>query len=687
MIALPIAHYVSSTVLLVPYRWKNSLKEKFMQYYGYAGKILWVNLSTGKIEKEPLDIELATKFVGSCGVHHVLAYDLFKPGLDPFSPEAPILIGAGPLVGTLTPGAGQIEGTIKFPLPASSDNRYYIASGSSGSNNFGYMLKAAGFDHLIILGRAEKPVYLKIIDDNVETCDASNLWGKKDTFETTDELTGKFGRCGVITIGAAGENLNRFSFAWVDGKCTMGRNGFGAVMGSKNLKAIVVKGSKGIKIHDPKRFMKTVREIKASTKDNPFYKDHQQAGMHAGQKAWRESLNMGIWPKAKADVAFSMEQAKEMMSHNYGCSSCFLGCKSEFDIKEGRFAGEVTHKGAFLVFTWASQILDTDDIGIAAKLRDTANRAGLCDVAFRGLASVLTNLFEKGLISEANTDGFRVTRDYDSFAQLMDMVIHRKGTGDAFAEGWFAIGEKVGVDFSQYLSMVKGSTTIYDPRTAKLDPRIFSMAVNPRAAHHPECHWITSYPRMPIKAIRKEAANLGISKATLKRIFTRDDYNLGRLTAHVQDRGMVFDSIGTCVMYQMFRFPVNMVTLAELYSAATGIETTPAELKRAGERAFNLLKVLNAREGFSRQDDQFPALWFQPKPTADGEDWLMDYYHRRIIDREASEQILDDYYDERGWGIEKGIPTKEKLVSLGLGRYYDQRYQEMEKKIPIKAKV
>ena len=235
--------------------------------------------------------------------------------------------------------------------------------------------------------------------------------------------------------------------------------------------------------------------------------------------------------------------------------------------------------------------------------------------------------------------------------------------------------------------MVKGSTTIYDPRTAKLDPRIFSMAINPRGAHHPECHWITSYPKLPAEMIRKEAKNLGIPEDAIRRIFTKDDYNLGRLTAHVQDRGMVFDSIGTCVMYQMFRFPVNMVSIAELYSAATGIETTPSELKEAGERAFNLLKVLNVREGFSRRDDEFPELWFRPKPTADGEDLLMDYYHRRVIDRAASGKILDDYYAERGWDIKRGIPTREKLAELGLDEYYDSRYQEAEGEIASEARV
>lgn len=640
-----------------------------MEYYGYAGNILYVNLTTGDIEKKPLDLELATKFIGSCGLNYRLAYDLIQPDTDPLSPESPILIGAGPLVGTLAPGSGQIQGTIKFPLPASEDNRYYIGSGSAGSQQFGVMLRCAGYDHLVILGRAKTPVYLRILDDEVEICDASHLWGKKDIYESIDELTSEYGRCGVMTIGAAGENLITFAFASVDGISTIGRNGFGAVMGSKNLKAIVVRGTRGIRIADPKRFMRTVNNIYERARGNPYFKLHHEVGMHAGWDFWKDILNPGQWPKAKAEEVFSIDRCRELITHNDACTACILGCKSSFDIKEGKFAGQLTHRGVLLNLTWACQVLDTTDLGIPAKLQEMCNRSGMCAVAFRALAFTLASLFEKGVITEEDTDGLRVSRTYSSFADLADKIIHREGFGNTFAEGWFAASRKVGIDLTKMLSIVKGAGCIYDARNAKMDPRIFAMVVNPRGAHHPQCHWTTSIPQQPLDVIRAEAENLGISKETVTRIFDGEGFNLGRLTCHVQDRGMAIDCLGLCVLYPLFGFPINMVTLAELFSAATGIEVTPTELKQAGERAFNMLKVLNVRQGFSRKDDAFPEVWFQPKETADGIEVLMDYYKGKTITRSDAEKILDDYYDERGWDIDKGIPTQEKLIDLGLAEF------------------
>lgn len=232
-----------------------------MEYFGYAGTIAYVDLTTGQVRKENLDLDCAKKFLGGAGLNLRLAYDLIKPGADPLSPDNPILIGAGPLVGTLAPGSGRFSGTTKFALPASQDNRFYVASANGGGRRLGLMLKCAGYDHLVITGRASRPVYLKIIDDDIEICDANDLWGKKDTYQTTDELVARYGRCGVIAIGKAGEKLVKFALAIVDKRSTLGRNGFGAVMGSKNLKAICVRGTKGVKIKDPKRFMKEVDRL------------------------------------------------------------------------------------------------------------------------------------------------------------------------------------------------------------------------------------------------------------------------------------------------------------------------------------------------------------------------------------------------------------------------------------------
>jgi len=208
-----------------------------MEYCGYAGNILHVDLTNNKIQKEPLDRDLIEKYMGGWGINFMLAYDLLKPNTDPFSPDNPIILGAGPLVGSSVPGSPKICATTKFSLPATPDGRNYITSAVSGSRRFGKMMKMAGFDHVVITGKAKRPVYIHISDENIEICDAEYLWGNTDIYATTDSLIQKHGKCGVIAIGRAGENLCRFSMAITDKKSTLGRSGFGAVMGSKKLKA------------------------------------------------------------------------------------------------------------------------------------------------------------------------------------------------------------------------------------------------------------------------------------------------------------------------------------------------------------------------------------------------------------------------------------------------------------------
>ena len=215
-----------------------------MEVYGYAGKVLYVDLSTGKIEKEPLDLDQASRFIGGAGLTYVLLERLLKQGTDPMSPDNPIVVGAGPLVGTPVPGAGKLGGTTKFALPADEESsRYVVASGISGSQRFGVMLKRAGYDHLVITGKADTPALIRILDDDVHIEEAGHLWGKKDAYETVDTLRQDQADCGVLCIGEAGENQVRFALALTDKGSTMGRNGFGAVMGSKNLKAVCVRGT------------------------------------------------------------------------------------------------------------------------------------------------------------------------------------------------------------------------------------------------------------------------------------------------------------------------------------------------------------------------------------------------------------------------------------------------------------
>ena len=198
-----------------------------MQYYGYAGKLLYVDLTSSQSRTEPLDMEMAKKFIGGSGVGGRLLYDTLKPGTDPLSPDNPIIISAGPLVGTPAPASSKIQMLTKSTTPANKEqSRYFVIPWSSGgSRRFGTMMKRAGYDQIVITGQARTPVYLKINDDEVEVCNADDLWGKRDIYETSDELTNRHKGSGVIAIGRAGENIVPFALSWIDKKAHLGRNG------------------------------------------------------------------------------------------------------------------------------------------------------------------------------------------------------------------------------------------------------------------------------------------------------------------------------------------------------------------------------------------------------------------------------------------------------------------------------
>jgi len=647
-----------------------------MEYYGYAGSILYVDLANGETRKEPLDLELAKKFVGGWGINFKLAYDLMKPGTDPFSPDNPIIIGVGPLVGTVAPGAAKVGATTKFALPATEDGRYYITTASSGSRRFGLMLKNAGYDHVVITGRARAPVYIKIIDDEVEICDAGELWGKKDIYETTDELMDRYEGCGVIAIGRAGENLVRFAMALTDKKSTLGRSGLGAVMGSKNLKAIVTQGTKGIKISDQPRFMRMVDSIY----------EHFVAylmSMHdpEGQAGWRDiivpNLDPGIWSKYDWDARYGVKKVSEVRKEVKPCTSCWLPCGggNVLEIKDGEFRGATSETGFYLVVAIVGQKLDLIEQREAIKLVEMMNRAGVCGCTSSSLIDWVTRRYKQNVITEKDTGGVVLGRDLNTYMELLDKIIDRQGFGNTLAEGWFETSRWVGrdarSDYVEGFGIAKGTDCIYPARAAKLDPMRFSMGItNPRGGHSEMGHSSTMFPLIPLISIRRDAEGWGTSKDAIDRIFAPVPYygvfNTARLTRHIEDLSSIVSCLGACTSWAALGGLINATNMAELYSAATGIQIDPHELKRRGERVFNLYKVLNVREGFTRKDDQFPEVWLQPMPSPDGLQYLTDYYRMHHVTRDDLQRLLDDYYDERGWSIALGIPSREKLVELGL---------------------
>jgi aldehyde:ferredoxin oxidoreductase len=646
-----------------------------MEYFAYAGNILKINLSNGEIHKEPLDLNVAQKLLGGWGLNYKFFYDAFRPGTDPFSPDNPIVIGAGPLIGTFVPGACKIMGTTKFAIPASDDGRHYITSASSGSRRFGLMLKNAGYDHLIITGQSQKPVYLKIMDDNIELCDAKDLWGKTDVYQTTQELIKKYKNSGIVAIGPAGENLVRFAMAFIDERNHFGRGGFGAVMGSKRLKAIVAMGTKGIKIADQQRFTEVIDVLRKRTMDLPILKAYRDMGVHA---LWRsvflQNMNPGMWPKSEWDRLYGQKKWNEVKRDVKACSTCLMGCKVGYEVKDGKFAGLKTGTTHYLIAAVIGQKLDIRDHRYSLKLLDIMNRTGMCALTTSSIIDWVTRLSENGDITTKETNGLALKRDFKTYLELVNLISKSKGFGRILAEGWFETSKHLGCDARSYyitgFGIAKGTDCIYPGRSAKLDPMRFTMGItNPRGGYSAQGISATSAPLQPVKRVEANARELGTSQEALKRIFKPTAefgaFNCARLTKHIEDFYSIACSLGLCTTYAA-RGLINIRDCAELYSSTTGLQASPEEIKSCGERSYNFYKYLNVIEGFTRKDDAFPEIWMKPMVTPDGVEVLTDYYRIKDLSKEDMNSLLDEYYDERGWDIKTGRPTALGLKELGL---------------------
>ena len=624
-----------------------------MAYYGYAGNILYVNLTTGQCSTEPLDMALAKKFIGSCGIGERLLYNILKPGTNPLSPDNPIIISTGPLVGTPAPGSAKIQMLTKSATPSDSQqSRYHIGRASGGSRRFGTMMKSAGYDLIVITGRAKAPVYPKIMDDDVELCNADDLWGKRDIYETSEELINRHKGSGIIAIGRAGENLVPFALSWVDKKFHIGKHGGAAVMGSKNLKAIVVHGTKRVKIWDPKR-LKTLAD-----------------------SATKEIMNTRRFQTRRANprtYSYPPEIFGNTLTGWSGCSGCVWACKASHEIKDGEFAGSTLESGFGLVLMYGRR-LELKDYRHTMKLADVCNRLGICFITAVGMIKFITRLYERGIITQNDTDGLELkVGELATYMKLVEKIVNRDGIGETLARGWFAITERFGVDPNTDADgdvIEKGCSVTIDARNSSLNPATFSEIVNTRAAM--ELHPLTFVRNLPMDTLKKWCRGLAMSQEEVDRIIGTDDFNTGRLMKHTEDGEGVYFALGVCVMWVIPEQIYSLGTLADFYSTTTGIEITAEELKRRGEGIWNMGKLLNAREGFTRADDTLPGLWVkaidEPIKTPTGEIRLKDYFGRPIT-YAGFEKMLDDYYDEHGWDINKGVPTKNKLVELGLEEF------------------
>lgn len=635
-----------------------------MKYYGYQGKILRVDLSSRRIWEEDINLDMTHEYLGDQGLSARLAWDYLKPGVDAFSPENPIIIGAGPLAGTSVPAAGRFQAVCKLP----ETGAVCYAGGSMG---FGGKIKNAGFDVVIIMGKADRPCYLKIHSDGSEICDATDLWGK-DLYEATNMLWKRHGRMtGVITIGLAGENLVKISFALVDKSSSLGARGLAAVMGSKNLKAITADGNRGVRVADPPRFRKLVDEILDDMRSWPSRERFIDLGhMEFDFDSLVRIVSIIDCHSQVPDLAFLKtilgpevykQRAKK---YRVACPSCVIGCRDIMEIKGGPLKGERLHAQSFL-HSHAARC-GVQSIDELLELNLNMQLAGIDRTSFVCLADHLVYMAKRDIILKEDIEGLEM--NVPSLVKMIWKVAHRQGIGDAIADGLDGLKRRFGPDIEKHGVYSKAISQYADPRTGKLGTNQFVQIIDKSGAHGKG--GMVNPGKFEAGAGLEKFINFGkyvaIPEYAMSKIIGPPyTVNMARMSKYTQILYTVFSSLGLCIRFHIASNFYPFSRIAELYSAATGYEMEENQLRIAAERTVNLMKLLNVREGFSRKDDQFPARWLEPIKAGDEELKLRDYFGN-YLDAEDLQSLLDDYYDEMGWDVTTGTPTLDKIKELGL---------------------
>jgi aldehyde:ferredoxin oxidoreductase len=637
-----------------------------MSYYGYAGCILHINLTERAIYKKPLDMDLATKFIGGQGISSQLAYDLIKPEVDPLSPENVLVYGTSPLTGTNMPGFSRAGIVSKSPLTG-------LFAESHTGNSIGPMLKYAGYDHLVITGRASRPVYIVIDDNQVQLRDASSIWGL-NVFETSTAIRNELGTDFWIScIGPAGERLVRFACIVENNHGMLGRTGLGAVAGSKNLKAVAVRGTKGISVAKRASFRKLSERIRREISKSPLI-DLWRNGGQVIDAYMKPFYQRGIYTKhnfAEGDpeigtkIFTSQEFTRRIWKNYYACFGCPCGCKAiigsdneKHPVPNFKMSNPWGTPMLFLecgIETW-------DDAVNAAYL---TNKYGLDAFETIRIISLAIELFHRGIIIKEETGGFQLDWNNSTVLYLLEKMAYKDGIGSVLAEGVINISRMMGENIEEYAIHIKGLSPTMDLRSCKTpddrQPYLFlenfGQLVDPRGAHHGRSWSITYVPR-DISSIRRYANAIGVPKRVIDSIIVGSQWNMPRLLKWVNDFDTLAFSLGLCMRPQMMaNYDLN--TLTKLYSITTGIELNPEILLQAGERIWNIQRLFNVREGASRKDDRAP-IRMTAKPLIVGNKINPPLNESYIA------QLMDEYYGESGWDVVTGIPTKDRLTELGL---------------------
>ncbi|MEM1563403.1 MAG: aldehyde ferredoxin oxidoreductase family protein [Candidatus Bathyarchaeia archaeon] len=594
--------------------------------YGWNGKFLRVNLTKQKAVVKEYDATFARNFLGGRGFAAKILWDELKSGLDPFSPENRLIFAAGPLTGFALPSSGKMVVATKSPL-----------TGGYGDGNIGthaaVQMRKAGYDAIIIEGRAETPTVLLVEDSITEFLEAKELWGL-NAFETEDRLRSIYGAtAGILVIGQGGENLVRFANIVSQKGRGGGRPGMGAVMGSKNLKAVVIVGSGELQAAYPKDLKELGAEAYREVLTKPNYAFWKRQGTMMTIEWSQENsvlptynFSEGVFENAEAIGGFSMEKIK---SSQRGCPNCNMTCGNA--VKDAdRKESELDYENVAML----GSNIGVGDLKKVAALNRMADEFGLDTISLGNVIGFAMEASEKGLISEKIPWG-----NYKAAKALIEDIAYKRDVGATLAEGVRFAAEKIGGNANRWAMHVKGlEISAYDCHAAPA--MALSYATSPIGAHHKDA-WVISWE---VRVGRERYSEEKVDKVIeLQRV-----------------RGGFFECATVCRL-PWVELGFELEWYPKFLHAVTGLEISWDELNIIADRVYALIRAFWVREygkNWSREMDFPPARWFE-EPLTKGN------LKGSKLDKAKYEVMLNMYCRKRGWD-ERGIPTKTTLERLGL---------------------
>lgn len=616
------------------------------------GKLLRVNLTSGRHSVEKLSEDDLRTFLGGRGLAINILYREIKARINPLSVDNKLIFSVGPINAVGIPGDTRFVVAGKSPLTG-------VWGEGNCSGWFADGLKKSGYDALIVEGASESPVYIWINDDNVEIKNANHLWGKW-TAESESLIKEELGLkdAAVVAEGPAAENLVKISAVTHTAHRAAGRTGLGAVMGSKKLKAIATKGTKKIEVHDPKKIVELRKKIVAETFTNStttLLRNYGQAGFVP------DLQNDGILPTNNfrsgvfkgAQKISGQTMAETIRIKTEACPRCPVACKMIVEVKGGPFAPVLPEYGGPEYESVASlgSLLGVDRLDAVSRMNMLCNAYSLDTISTGVCIAFAMECYENGIFTNEDTDGLELTfGNADAAVKMVEKIGLREGLGDILSEGVRKAAQKIGKGSEKFAVEIKGlEIPMHEPRGKKGLGLIYAVS-NRGGCHQQSMH-------DPDLESPNSAPEIGITNPLLRLDTSREKVIAMKKT---QDYIALTNSLVICeCIYWFGAVHYRPIDLVDLLKAVTGWDYTVKEYMRTGERINTLCRAFNVREGITKKDDYLPPRFFEPLIDGPTEG--------QIFTIEELKTMLNCYYEICGWDINTGIPKKEKLDALGLG--------------------